>query len=90
MRPKEILGLVAMMIVGLIVFLVTKEKNLGLRLTKVENALDDIQNNSSQILHSSDQTRLALACMIEDQMQIKTVEAEDIVPVGFKYKWSKP
>lgn len=76
MRPKEILGLVAMMIVGLIVFLVTKEKNLGLRLTKVEDTLDNILDNS-------DQARLALGYMIQEQGTIEA-RSEEVQPIGFK------
>jgi len=77
MRGKEILSLVAIMVIGLIVYLVTREKDMNLRLTKVEGTLNNILNNS-------DQTRLALACMIQDQETVEVLDQENRTPIGFK------
>lgn len=76
MRAKEILTLVAAMIVGLIVLVIVREKNLGLRLAKVENTLGDILNNS-------DQTKLALGYMIQEQGSIEA-RSKEVQPIGFK------
>ena len=79
MRPKEILSLVAILVVGLIVFLIAREKSLGLRLTKVENTLNDILDNS-------DQAKLALGFMIQEQSTEYASPTQKMRPVGFKYK----
>lgn len=76
MRAKEILSLVAILVVGLIVLIIAKDKNLGLRLTKVENTLGDILDNS-------DQTKLALGYMIQEQGSIEA-QSEKVQPIGFK------
>ena len=81
MKTKETLSLIAVMVIALIIYLFVKDKNMNLRITQVENTLNDILNNS-------DQTKLALAYMIEDQQtsNSEALQIQNREPIGFKQK----
>jgi len=79
MRVKEIVGLVAIMVIALIVISIIRDKKMNERVSRVENILGNL-------LINSDQTKLALACMIEEQQAIKAeaLPIQNREPIGFK------
>ncbi|MEQ9166512.1 MAG: hypothetical protein RLO12_09665 [Fulvivirga sp.] len=79
MKTKDILVIVTLLLMALLAALALHSKNLKLRLVKVENTLADVLDNS-------DQTKLALGYMIQNQLLEQTETSQKMTPIGFKYQ----